>query len=122
MTFEHLWGSFIDTLKFQASYTDRRQTISRYQILRNEYINIFQKVGIKQFFITTHAYYEIEDITDVETFHRLTFENIIQVAKEKDKLTIFDFKDILDADDSTQLDKKLIHKSDLEILLIDTLM
>lgn len=121
LTFEHLWRSFIDTLKFQSPYTDRRQAINRYQILRNEYLNILQKIGVKQLFIATHAYYEIEDVTDTETFHRLTFENIIQVAKEKDKLTIFDFQNILDTDDSALLDKEFINKSDLEILLVDTL-
>lgn len=77
LTFEHLWRSFIDTLKFQSAYTDRQQAINRYQILRNEYSNILHKIDINQIFITTHAYYEVEDVTDTETFHRLTFENII---------------------------------------------
>ncbi|MDR2824235.1 MAG: hypothetical protein LBB41_03430, partial [Prevotellaceae bacterium] len=80
-----------------------------------------QKIGVTQIFITTHAYYEIENIIVTETYNQVTFENIIQVAKEKDKLTIFDFKDILNADDSTQLDKAFFQKSDLEILLVDTL-
>ena len=121
MTFEHLWSSFIDILKFQSAYAERQQAINRYQILRNEYSNILQKIEISQIFITTHAYYQIEDVTSTETFHKLTFENIIQVANEKDNLTIFDFKNILDTNDSKKLDQTFTNTSDLEIMFLNRL-
>lgn len=121
LTFEHLWYSFIETLKFQSPRQDRQQAISRYQILRKEYSYILHKFGISQIFITTDAYYEIENVTDFETFNKLTFANIIEIAQEKDKLTIFNFQNILDTTDKIQMDKKFIDKSDLQILLVDTL-
>ena len=121
LTFEHLWSSFIYILKFQSAYAERQQAINRYQILRNEYSNILQKIEISQIFITTHAYYQIEDVTSTETFHKLTFENIIQVANEKDNLTIFDFKNILDTNDSKKLDQTFTNTSDLEIMFLDRL-
>lgn len=120
LTFEHLWVSFIDELKFQG-YEKREQLISRYQALRKEYTDILHKFGISQIFITTQAYYEIENITNFEMFNKLTFEKITEIAKERDNLTIFDFQHILDAKDISQLDKNFIDKSDLEILLLDTL-
>lgn len=120
LTFEHLWGSFIDILKFKSAYEYRPQAINRYQVLRSEYSSILQKIGINQIFIATHAYYEIENVTDTETYHNLTFEEIIQVAKEKDKFTIFNFQDILNANDSNKLDKTFLDKSELDILLVDT--
>ena len=121
LTFEHLWSSFIDILKFKSVYEDRKQAISRYQTLRNEYIDILHKFDISQIFITTHAYYEIENITDYETYHKLTFSDIIEVAHKKDKLSIFDFQHILNTKDNMQLEKIFIDKSDLEIILLDTL-
>lgn len=120
LTFEHLWCSFINVLKFKG-YEDREQLLRRYQVLRKEYTDILCKFGISQLYITTHAYYEIENVTDSETFNKLTFDKIIEIAQEKDNLTIFDFKHILDATDVTQLDKSFIDKSYLEILLLDKL-
>lgn len=121
LTFEHLWSSFIETLKFQSAYEDRQQAISRYQALRREYTSILHEFEISQIFITTHAYYEIENVTDFETYNNLTFEKIIEVAQEKDKLAIFDFQHILETTSKIQLDKRFIDKSDLGILLLDTM-
>jgi hypothetical protein len=122
LTFEHLWRTFIETLKFQAAYQDRQEAIGRYQILRREYSNILLKIDISKIFITTHAYYEIESITYEKLFPELTFKDIIEVAKEKDKFNIFDFQQILDTDSELQLDKSFIETPDLNILLLDTLI
>jgi hypothetical protein len=84
LTFEHMWGGFIEALKFQSLYENRQQSIERYEKLRNEYISFFKEIGIDAIFIVTHAYYKIEDLADEKIYPILTFSDIPKIAKEKD--------------------------------------
>ena len=88
LTFEHLWGSFINVLKFEFLYEERQQSIEKYEKLRTEYINIFKKMGIDSIFIVTHAYYKIENLLYEDEYPILTFSDIPKIAKEEDNLTI----------------------------------
>jgi hypothetical protein len=121
LTFEHLWVSLINTLKFKTVYESRDDAIARYEILRKEYCAIFKKIDIAQIFIVTHAHYNIEDLTATEVCPKLTYEKIIEVAQTKDNFTIFDFKHILDTKEVQQLDDEFINTPDLEIMLLDNL-
>jgi len=119
LTFEHLWSSFIDVLKFQSQYENRETAISRYQSLRTEYIKILKRLESDRILILTHAYYNIENIESVEHFEELEFDNLIKEAKEKDNLIAFDFQEILNATNATQLDRVFLDKPELEIMLLD---
>ena len=119
LSFEHLWESFINVLKFQSEYQNREVAIDRYQLLRKEYIQILQSLEIKKIAILTHANYNIENIESVEYFEFLEFDTIIKEAKEKDKLIAFDFQNILNATTPIQLDSNFLEKSELEIILLD---
>jgi hypothetical protein len=120
LTFEHLWRSFIDELKFIPNW-DRQIAIDRYERLRNEYKPIFKKIGIEKLFITTDAYYHIENITDCEDYRKITFDDIINEAKRTDKLIAFDFGKILGATHQHQLSSEFANQLELSIALIDFL-
>jgi len=119
LTFEHLWGSFIDVLKFQSENESREIAIDRYQALRKEYIKILKRLEIDKIIILTHAYYQIENIESVQHFQKLEFGDIIKEAKEKDNLIAFDFQEILNATNATQLDRAFLDMPELEIMLLD---
>ena len=103
LTFEHLWNSFIETLKFESFYEDRRQSIEKYETLRSEYIRIFTKISIDSIFIVTDAYYKIEDLVNEGTYPTLTFSDIPKMAKELDNLTSFDLEKIFRADKVSEI-------------------
>lgn len=119
MTFEYLWGSFIDVLKFQSEFENRKTAIERYQVLRTEYIKILKKLGINKILIITHAYYKIENIGNADFKRLLEFDEIIKEANEKDKLSVFDFPEILNTVNDVELNKDFKDQSDLEIMLLD---
>lgn len=121
LTFEHLWSSLIDTLKFEAYYQNKQQAIERYHCLRREYISFLKKLDIDRIFIITHAYYHIENIFDTVEYPKLSFDDILCFAKEKDKLTSFCFEEIMKADNISALSKDFLDKPDLEIGLVDNL-
>jgi len=121
LTFEHLWESFINALKFESLYEKREQSIERYENLRNEYIRYFKKMGIDSIFIVTHAYYHIENLADDDIYPVLTFSDIPKIAKERDNLTSFDFEEILHAAKVSDLCKVFFASSSLNIALIDNL-
>lgn len=120
LTFDHLWSSFINTLKFSNPWIeDRKQEIAKYEKLRSEYINICKKLGMDSMAIFTDVYYHIENLADEEAI--LTFSDILTVAKEKDNLTCFDFEEILSAGSVTGLSEDFLMKDEWKILLIDNL-
>lgn len=122
LTFEHLWSSFIDILKFQSEYENRETAVVRYQTLRKEYTTILKNLGINKILILTHALYNIENIEnieDIEYIEKLSFDDIVKEAKEKDNLIAFDFQEILNATNTTQLDRAFVDKPKLEIMLLD---
>jgi len=119
LTFEPMWGGFINTLKFENLYEDRQQAIERYEKLRSEYIFFLKKMGISSIFILTHAYYQIEDLDDEKIYPFLTFSDIPQIAKEKDNLASFDLEILLRTEKVTDLCKDFLAKSELKIALID---
>ncbi len=121
LTFEHLWAGFIETLKFRSIYENRQQAIKRYETLRNEYKNVFGKLNIRTICIITHAYYETENIGDIEKYHTISLPDILQVAKEKDNLHVFDLVQIFNTNKVEDLDKEFVEKPELQILLIDHL-
>ena len=124
LTFEHLWSSFIDTLKFDGHfyyYEDRQQSIERYKNLRNEYIRIFNTIGIDSIFIVPDALYKIENIVDEETYPILTFSDIPKIAKETDNLISFDLEEILQIDKYSEMPKDFRDEPSLNIAFIDYL-
>lgn len=124
LTFEHLWKSFIDELKFEVTYNSdysREHYISRYKTLQQEYTNILRSLDIEQILITTHAYYSVEDITDSQKYPKIIFEDILKVAIEKDKALIFDFKKLLNVSKRNQLNNTFLTKDELKIMLLDEL-
>ena len=121
LTFENLWDGFIKTLKFENFYEDRQQSIERYENLRNEYVHIFNKIGINSIFIVTHAFYKIEDLVNDKTYPTLTFSDISKIAKEMDNLTSFDLEKILRTEKSSEICKDFLAKPSLNIAFIDNL-
>ena len=123
LTFEHLWDSFIGRLKFDIlyDYGDREESIERYKKLRNEYIRIFNTIGIDSIFIVTDALYKIEDIVDEETYPILTFSDIPRIAKEIDNLTSFDLEEILQINKVSEMSKDFMAEPSLNIAFIDNL-
>jgi hypothetical protein len=121
LTFEHMWGGFINTLKFEFLYENRQQAIERYEKLRSEYICMFKKIGIDSIFILTHAYYKIEDLDDDNMYPVLTFSDIPKIAKENDNLTSFNLEKILRTEKVTDLCKDFLATSELNIAFIDYL-
>ncbi|MCL1969782.1 MAG: hypothetical protein FWF65_09620 [Bacteroidetes bacterium] len=123
LTFEHSWNEFIETLKFDEDfyYEDRQQRIERYKNLRNEYIRIFNTIGIDSIFIVTDALYQIEDIVDEETYPILTFSDIPRIAKEIDNLTSFDLEEILQINKVSEMSKYFMAEPSLNIAFIDNL-
>ena len=89
LTFEHLWRVFIDNLKLISDFNINRQLIiNRYEKLRQAYIPYLLALNINSILITTHAYYQIENLTDIEEYCNLTFPEIIKSANEKDNLQL----------------------------------
>ena len=121
LTFEHLWGSFIEVLKFENLYEERQQSIEKYEKLRTEYISFFKKMGIDAIFIVTHAYYKIENLTYEDEYPILTFSDIPKIAKEVDNLTSFDFEKILRTEKKSDLCEIFLVHPSLNIALIDNL-
>jgi len=121
LTFEHLWESFIDSLKFESIYDERQESIERYERLRNEYRNLLKKIGIGSIFIVTHAYYHIENLEDEKMYPTLTFSDILRIAKEMDNLTSFDLEKILRTDKVSEMCKDFLAESSLNIAFIDNL-
>ena len=121
LTFEHLWDSFIETLKFESLYEDRHQCIEKYENLRNEYIRIFTKISIDSIFIVTDAYYKIEDLVKKKTYPTLTFSGIPKIAKEMDNLNSFDLEKIFRADKVSEICKDFLAEPSLNIAFIDNL-
>jgi len=121
LTFEHLWESFIDSLKFESIYDERQESIERYERLRNEYRNLLKKIGIGSIFIVTHAYYHIENLEDEKMYPTLTFSDIPRIAKEMDNLTSFDLEKILRTDKVSEMCKDFLAESSLNIAFIDNL-
>lgn len=119
LTFEHLWGTFIENLKFAFGNQEREESIKRYKCLQSEYKNLLNKIGIEQICIVTHNYYEIECVTDYESYNKLNFGNILQIAKSEDNLKIFDFQQILETKYENDLDKEFKEESNFKIALID---
>lgn len=119
LTFEHSWGTFIQNLKFESDYELRHEFINRYKILRNEYKSVLHKIGIKNICITTHNYYKIENITDFDTYNKLNFDEILEIAKNEDHLKVFDFLPILNTKNKNDLDNNFWKESDLKIVLVD---
>jgi hypothetical protein len=119
LTFEHLWESFIVSLKFESIYEDRQESIERYERLRNEYRSLLQKIGIGSIFIVTHAYYHIENLEDEKTYPILTFSDIRKIAKEMDNLTSFDLEKILRTDKVSEICKDFLVTPSLNIAFID---
>ena len=121
LTFEHLWRSLIDVLKFENLYEERQRTIEKYEKLRTEYISIFKKLDIKSIFIVTDAHYKVEDIVYERDYPFLTFSDIPKIAKKLDNLTSFDLEKILRTDKVSDLCKDFLDCPDLNIALIDNL-
>lgn len=120
LTFEHMWSYFIDTLKFQDPF-NRTFSLDRYERLRKQYSNILKLLGMEAMFISTHAYYHIESLDDIEEYPKLRFPDIPIIAKEKDGLNIFQFEDILYAKSKNDLSKDFLNASDLNIAFVDNL-
>ena len=110
---------FISVKSFASDFTRAEALFQqgKYELAKP----IFEKIGIEQILITTHAYYNIENITNYGSFQTLEFANIINEGKEKDNLTAFDFCEILNAVNVNQLDETFKNKAELEIILLDTL-
>jgi hypothetical protein len=119
LTFEHLWGIFIDTLKFK--YSSRSLVIDRYDRLRKEYSKVLQALGAPAIFIVTDAHYHIEDLDNIEEYPMLNFSDIPQIANQKDHITTFEFDKILYARNVNELEAGFLKKSDLEIAFVDKL-
>lgn len=119
LTFEHLWGHFIDTLKFKNPY--RPLVFDRYERLRKEYSEILKSLGLKAIFIYTHAYYHIESLNDVEEYQNLSFDDISTIARDKDNLGIFDLEKILYTKSPQELDVEFKYRADLDIAFVDNL-
>ena len=122
LTFEHLWITFIETLKFIATYQDRNEAVNRYNTLRAEYINILNNLNMNSVFIVTYARYIITDTLGcMEYYPSITFCDIPRIAKEKDNLTTFELESILYAKSIKELGADFVSKPDLEIAFIDNL-
>lgn len=120
LTFEHLWSSFIDELRF--CYDRRQESIKKYETLRIEYASILNKIGIGNILIATHAYYHLEGITSLQTLSALKFSDIIKVATEEDNLSIFDLRQVLITNKKECLDSLFLKTPNLNIAFIDTLV
>lgn len=120
LTFEHMWGYFIDTLKFQDA-SNRTFSFDRYQRLRKEYSKILRLLGMEAMFISTHAYYHIENLSDIEEYPNLKFSDIPTIAQQKDGLITFQLEEILNARNKNELCREFLNTSDLSIAFIDNL-
>jgi hypothetical protein len=122
LTFEHIWETFIEILRWQRSpNTDVRvEVIREYNQLRNEYWKILKKIRIDQIFIITHAYYKFESITDMEDFPELNFERMIEAAKMLDNFSIFNLNEILKMKRPDQVSAEFMTEEILKIAFIDT--
>ena len=120
LTFEHLWSSFMETLKFKLDAKNRPTEVNRYQVLRNQYTTILHKLEINKIIISTHANYKFEDVINYNTFPKLTFDTILQIAIEQDNLTIFNFEEMLSTTTIEHLNQTFLEIPDLKILLLDT--
>lgn len=119
LTFEHLWGKFVDILKFKINVRDREKEVSHYQLLRIEYSKILKCIGVEKICILTHAYYKIENIFFGDKLRKLVFSDILNKGIQKDKLNPFNLEKIIRAKDVNELNKDFVNTSKLEIMFID---
>lgn len=121
LCFEHKWDWFISELKDEVQNSNKSQVMDRYQQLRNKYKSILKKLELKKIFIVAESYYELEGIDNFEEYPEVTDQTIINIAKEKDKLKIFDFQEILDCKQNNQIDKSFKNTYDYDMMLVDHL-
>jgi hypothetical protein len=123
LTFEHLWVTFIESLRWGLpSYADLRESaVLSYNQLRNEYGKVLKKLGMDKIFIVTDAYYNIDGITNNEKFPEMSFEKLMDLAKELDNFLIFDLNTILQINNPEQLPKDFMNENILKIAFIDNL-
>jgi hypothetical protein len=123
LTFEHLWKAFIDVLRFETRFQEipRHQIVERYQTLRREYSRVLKMLEIDSLLLVTHAYYNIESLTDPESYNSMEFQNITDEAKRIDGFNTFDFEEILLAESKNQLPENFVILDELKIALIDNM-
>lgn len=123
LTFERLWKAFIDVLRFEihSQEISRQQYIERYNKLRKEYTSVLKMLKIDSLLIFTHANYNIESLVEPESYNIMEFQNIIDEAKRIDGFTIFDFEEILLAENKNQLPENFENIDELKIALKDNM-
>jgi hypothetical protein len=123
LTFEHLWKSFIDVLRFEihSQEISRQQYIERYQTLRREYSRVLKMLEIDSLLIFTHANYNIEYLVEPESYPVMEFQILIDEAKRIDGFNIFDFEEIMFAENKNQLPGNFVSLDELKIALVDNM-
>jgi len=121
LTFEHLWKSFISTLRFDNHWLAeaRKHSIVRYNNLRTEYLRLLKKLNINSILILTDAYYDVEEISDPERYLKPEFKDIIQEAETIDKLSLFELDKILLTKKKEELPKEFLLLDELRIAFFE---
>jgi hypothetical protein len=123
LTFEHLWKTFIEVLRFKIheKQATRQLSIDRYNTLRSEYSRILKSLKIESILIITHANYKIVELVEPEKYNVPEFQNILEEAVKMDDFTIFDFEEILFAENRNQLPVNFLILDELKIAFRDNM-
>jgi len=121
LTFEHIWQSFVETLKFNRDPKYRIQSIQNYDELRREYRTILTKLQIPSLFMIPDAHYKVNEIENIESYSNPEFSDIPKIAFSLDNIETFHFEPILFAKSKKELPTGFINREVLNIAFIDNL-
>ena len=121
LTFEHLWESFLETLKFNLDHKNRPQSIKNYDLLRREYKSILNKLKIPSIFIIPDGPYKIFEIENIESYPNPEFSDFPKIALSLDNLKTFNLESILHSKSKEELPSGFISHEVLNIAFIDNL-
>lgn len=113
------WNFFIEDLLGDNDhyYNSHSEVVKEKLSIRDEYIRILNKINCSEAIIWTDAQYKTESIIqEIQTIHtKLTLQDVIKSLEEIDKLTLYNFSDVL----NQKLEIHSNRNSFLDIALFD---
>lgn len=99
LPFNSTWNFFIEDIIGDNDYyfSSHLEVVKAVKLVRDQYLQILDKINCKEVVIWTDAYYKTENLIyeSINSDTKLTLKDIVKSLKENDKISLYNFADVV---------------------------